>query len=101
MQNLSVPRLLGCGNWGVVCAKLSLLAYLEYYSPRYTTNKLGHCARCMALSEFLLYFEDALGLISFYGYKNYPYYDNVIRIFRLNYSGGTAAEIGLKQQYRP
>lgn len=66
MQNLSVPRLLGCGNWGVVCAKLSLLAYLEYYSPRYSSNKLEHCARCMALSEFLLYFEDTLGLISFY-----------------------------------
>lgn len=66
MQNLGVPRLLGCGNWGVVCAKLSLLAYLEYYSPRYRGNKLGHCARCMALSLFLLYFEDVLWLISFY-----------------------------------
>lgn len=66
MQNLGVPRLLGCGNWGVVCAKLSLLAYLEYNSPLYRGNKLGHCARCMALSLLLLYFEDVLWLISFY-----------------------------------
>lgn len=66
MQNLSVPRLLGCGNWDVVCAKLSLLAYLEYYSPLYSSNKLEHCARCMALSVFLLYFENVLLLILFY-----------------------------------
>lgn len=93
MQNLSVPRLLGCGNWGVVCAKLSLLAYLEYYSPRYSSNKLGHCARCMALSEFLLYFENALGLISFYHTTKNTHNTRTFYVYlkyvSLNYLSGT------------